>query len=725
MSDMSNGTVHTFCRYCLACCGIEVTVEDNQVTKISPDKQNPHTWRDFCAKGRTANQLVEHPRRILNPMRRVGDTYVEATWDEAIADIAARMNAAIDAGGPDAVGAYYGNPAGFSSSNIIFYNGWLDAIGTHSRYSVGSVDQNAMHVVASAMYGSMLMAPVSDIDNCDYFLLVGTNPAVSAWNWLETVPGGWKRALDRKRQGARIVVVDPLHTETVDKADVHLSVRPGQDWALLLAMVKIVLEEGLEHKEDCADLATGIAELRALVADADLDDLASRCDVPRADIEQVARDFAIASRAMVVTRTGVSMHLAGTVAEWLGHVLNVITGRMDRPGGRRFEPGYVDAVGLAGRMKTTPHYSRLRNRQMVAGAHALSELPDEITTSGPGQIRAMVINCGNPVISGPDGRKLDEAFGQLDLLVAIDFVQRESHRHAHWLLPAVHWLERDDLLAFTSNMHDEPYLHFGSKAVEPPPGARQEWRIFTDLAIAMRKPLFKAKGVNTFIGATRRIARTTRRPQLEFGPHWIDRLVVATGRKFNGRRIKWRDVLAHPHGWVLGPREFGHFRGALRTDDKKVHAAPPEFVARARDLLDEPHPVAPERYPFQLANRRSRHSMNSWLNELPGLHPSGKKNEVVINPEDAAALGVGDGDHVRVFSPVGEIELPAAVSKQPRRGVVIVDHGWGSKVFDPRGGAAPESFGANRNLLVDGGPVDPLSQTAALSSSYVGVERVG
>ena len=108
-------------------------------------------------------------------------------------------------------------------------------------------------------------------------------------------------------------------------------------------------------------------------------------------------------------------------------------------------------------IKAKPHKSRLRGREMVAGAHALSELPDEITTPGPGQIRAMVINCGNPVVSGPDGAKLDEALGQLDLLVAIDFVQRESHRHAHWLLPAVHWLERDDLLAFTSNMHDEPY----------------------------------------------------------------------------------------------------------------------------------------------------------------------------------------------------------------------------------------------------------------------------
>src|ERR1700712_335926 len=103
-AQTASRTVHTFCRYCMASCGLEVTVDQNRVTKISADKQNPHSWHDFCAKGRTANQLVEHPRRILSPMRRVGDDYVEATWDEAIRDIAARMNAIIDAGGADAIG---------------------------------------------------------------------------------------------------------------------------------------------------------------------------------------------------------------------------------------------------------------------------------------------------------------------------------------------------------------------------------------------------------------------------------------------------------------------------------------------------------------------------------------------------------------------------------------------------------------------------------------------
>lgn len=721
---MTTRTVHTFCRYCLASCGLEVTVEDNRVVKIGPDKLNPHTWGDFCAKGRTAGQVVEHPRRIVAPMRRVGDGYVEASWDEAISDIAQRMNRIIDAGGPDAVAAYYGNPAGYSSSNLVFMNAWLDAVGTYNRYAVGSVDQNALHVVAEAMYGSPLMVPVSDVDNCDYFLIIGANPAVSAWNWVESVPGGWRRALARQKRGARIVVVDPIRTESAQAADLHLPVRPGTDWALLLAMVKVILDEGREHRDDCAELAAGVADLRALAAEADLDDLAARCDVARDVIERVAREFASAPGAMAITRTGVSLHTAGTVAEWLGHVLNLITGRMDRPGGRRFEPGYVDTLRLAGLAATRPHTSRVAGRELVAGAHALAELPDEITTPGRGQIRALLINSGNPVISGPDGARLDEAMGRLDLLVAIDLVQRESHRHAHWLLPAAHWLERDDLLAFTSGMHDEPYVQYGGKAVEPPAGAREEWQVFTDLALAMRRPLFGARGLNGFIRATRWLAARTRRPALAFGPHWMDRLIILTSRRVDGHKLTWRELKAHPHGLVLGPRQFGRFREALRTPDHKVHAAPAEFVARARELLTTSDPEAPEGFPFLLGNRRRRHSMNSWLNELPGLHPGGKRNEILLHPEDAAALGIASGDRVRVFSPTGLLEVTAALSDRPRRGVVVLDHGWGSGVFDPRQGSPPDIYGVNRNLLADRTSIDPLSQTSALGSVYVGVERL-
>jgi len=717
-------TAHTFCRYCPASCGIEVTVEDNRVTKISADKQNPHSWRDFCAKGRTAAEVVGHPRRITEPMRREGDRYVPAGWDEAISDIAARLGAIIEAGGPDAVGAYYGNPAGYSSSNLVFFNALLDAIGTGNRYAVGSVDQNAAHLVAEEMYGSMLMTPVSDIDRCDFFVIVGANPAVSAWHWLETVPGGWRRTLQRQQDGATIVVVDPVRTETAEKADRHLAIRPGQDWALLLAMVSVIFAEQLEHRGDCTDLVDDTSALRALAAQADLAELSRRCDIDRDVIVTLARDFASADTAMVITRTGVSLHETGTVAEWLGQVLNIITGRMDRPGGRRFERGYIDTLRLAALAGTAPHTSRVAGRPMVAGSHALAELPAEITTPGPGQIRALLINSGNPVISGPDGDRLDAALAQLDLLVVVDLVQRESHRHAHWLLPAAHWLERSDLLAFTSGMHDEPFIQLGRKVVEPPSGVREEWRIFTDLAIALRKPLFGIRGVNGFITATRRLAARTGRPAVAFGPHWMDRLMIATSRKINGRKPTWRDVLAHPHGLVLGPREYGHFRSAVRTPDHRIRLAPAQFLTRTRELLSGPAPLAPPGYPFTLGNRRRRHSMNSWLNELPGLHPGGRSTAVLINPKDAAEVGVATGDRVRVSSAVGAVELTVELSDRPRQGVVIIEHGWGSRVFDPRGGAAPLSYGVNRNLLVDAAAIDPLSQASALGATQVGITRI-
>lgn len=245
-------------------------------------------------------------------------------------------------------------------------------------------------------------------------------------------------------------------------------------------------------------------------------------------------------------------------------------------------------------VKTSPHRNRLSGREMVAGAHALSELPAE-HTPGRGQIRAMVINCGNPVVSGPDGARLTRRWRNWIWWRSIS--QRESHRHAHWLLPAVH-CRNDDLLAFTSNMHDEPYPQYGVKAVEPPPGARQEWRI-------SRRPdrdgqAVPRQGVNGLVKATRRAARAARRPGLEFNPHWIDRLVVATGRKFNGRRIRWRDVLAHPHG-CAGTAGVRALQEALRT--RQEGAGGPGRVCRTwrgscwPSRSRRPPPPIPSRWP--------------------------------------------------------------------------------------------------------------------------------
>ncbi len=721
LPDKGAKTVHTHCGYCNAGCGVTVTVDGlGKVAKIAPDKENPHTWHDFCAKGRTAAEVISHPRRITTPMRRVGSGYVEATWEEAIRDISSRLNTIIDRDGSDAVGCYMGNPAAFNSPNVPFNNAFMDAIGTGQRYHVGSVDENNLHVVSEAMYGSSWLLLVSDVDDCDFFVVVGSNPAVSVAMWIEVVPGGWRRMLDRQKQGATIVVVDPIRTESAAAASEHLAIRPGQDWALLLGMLKVILDEGLEHAADCAELH-GMGDVRHLVAEADLADLAARCDIPVSNIQDLARRYATARTAQLVTRTGVSHHVTGTIGEWLGRLLVHVTGRADRPGGQFYQRGFSNTAALAQRMfPESTHISRVAGRPMVAGAHTVAELADEILTPGEGRIRAMVINSGNPVVSGPDGDKLDRALADLELLVAVDLVQRESHRHADWLIPGTHWLERNDLSILTNQFRDEPYVHYGRRAVDAPPGVRNEWEFFTDLTLAMGRPLFGVRGVNTFIKTTRTLARILNRPGLAFHPSWLDRLLVRIGG-----RITYKDILDHPHGWVFGEREFGHLKNNLLTPDKKIHAAPPQFVRECRRLLGSAHPQAPAGYPYQLSNKRSRHSMNSWLNEGPSLHKKGRGNDVEIHPKDAAEIGVTDGDRVRVRSTVGSLETTVQISDAPRPGVVVMKHGWGSRIFDPVNGGAPESHGTNRNLLIPDDNLDPLSQSPAMNSTFVAVERIG
>ncbi|WP_084269786.1 molybdopterin-containing oxidoreductase family protein [Patulibacter minatonensis] len=711
-------TVNTYCRICVATCGLNVTVDEetNAVLDIEPDRENPYTWRDFCRKGKTANEVATHPQRITTPMRRVGDRYVPATYEEATADIAARLNAIIERDGPDAVGSYNGNPMGFTFSITAWWTGLLDAIGTGNRFWVGSIDQNNAHVVAEHLYGNELVSLVPDIDHCGFFLFVGMDPATSKFNWMENNPSGWNRVLEKQRAGATVVVVDPRRSVSAETADQHLAVLPGGDWALLLSLVKVILEERLERPADNLPL-TGLEDARRFVGEFDGEQLATLAGVEREVLADLARRFAAAPTAMCVTHTGVSMNEHGTIGEWLSHTLNLITGRIDNPGGRRFERGFVD-IALVMKMfaPAAEHHTRLRGNPTIAGFHSIAELPDEITTAGKGQIRGFLMAFGNPVVSGPDGQALDDALQDLDLLVAIDLVQRESHRHADWLIPGTHWLEREDLHPLFANLQERPYVNYAEKAIDPPAGVKEEWEFFADLALAMDRNLFGKPGVNRIIRASRRLAKLTGRPKLAMNPEWVQRLMVRIGR-----RIRWKDIKAHPHGWIFGEPEYGDLAGILATDDKRVQLAPRAFLDATREAVAAP-PVTGDEFPLLLTTKRIREAMNSWLNESDGLFRPERTNVLEMNGSDAAALGVRDGDLVRVRSATGKIELRARLSDVMRPGTVCAPHGWGSRIFDPAGTAPPRSYGTNRNLLVSNTRLDRFSQTPALNSTAVSVE---
>lgn len=712
-------TIYSYCHYCMCLCGTKITVENNKVQSIEPDRENPYSWGDFCRKGMTAAQVIDHPRRILTPMRRVGDRYVAATYDEAISDIAARLNRIIDEHGADAVGSYCGNPLGFSFSSMMFWNGLLDALGTGNRFWVGSIDQNNTHVVQEEMYGTEILAMIPDVDECQCFLLIGMDPAQSKFVWVETIPNGWNRVLEAQQRGADLIVVDPRRSGTAQRANTHLAIIPGQDWALLLGLLHVVFEEGLDRPAQAVTL-TGVAEIRTFALEANLADLADRCGIPVEMMRDVARRFARAPTAMCVSHTGVAHTPNGTLAEWLGQVLNAVTNRLDVPGGRRFERGYMDLVEIFSKFAPpTKHRSRLRDLPTIAGAHSVAEMPDEIMTPGKGQIRAMLIAAGNPVVSGPDSASLDKALATLELLVAVDFVQRDSHRHAHWLIPGTHFLERQGLHALFAGLCDAPFAQYAPQAVKPPAGIKEEWEFFVDLALATGRPLFGRRGVNSMVRASRWLAGLSGKPGLAMNPRWLERALVATGK-----RLKYKDILKYPHGWRYAPKRYGDMAGALRTADKSVHCAPPRFLWACRKLLAERRSMTNAAFPMLMVNRRNRESMNSWLNETPGLNEQQRGNAMEIHPDDAGALGLEDGQWARVLSESGFIELPVLIVDGGRPGVVAVPHGWGARIFDPRGGGDPQQHGANRNVLVDRQALDFFSQTPAFNATPVRVEAL-
>ena len=470
------------CRICVSFCGIEATVRDGRVVKIQPDKNHPYNWRDFCIAGARADMVLYHPQRILNPMKRVGDRYVEASYEEALDDIAARIRKTGAEFGPDAIGAYLGNPSAFNTYASMMSASFLTGLRTKNLYYFGSVDENNLHVVSEEMYGSPTFFLIPDLDQCDCLLLIGSNPAVSGMGWIGANPDGWKRYLKRcDEHGADLIVVDPVLSQSAAQAKSHVPVKPGADWALLLGILQVTLQRGWLNAEALA-IANGAERLQPLAALASLDQLSRICGIPVATIEDIARRFSTARTAVCITRTGVAQNENGTLGEWLGHVLNFITGRLDRPGGNAYTYGVLDIGSAGGDMfGRTNAPSRVRGWQSVMGYRSVAEMADEIETPGLGQLRAMFMVAGNPVVSGPQGPLLDDALAKLDLLVAVDLVQRESHRHAHWLIPGEHFLERGEFGPGGSGTTKRPFALYAHAVVDRPSTVRPEWEFWTAL----------------------------------------------------------------------------------------------------------------------------------------------------------------------------------------------------------------------------------------------------
>ena len=714
MTPASTRTHYRTCHLCEAMCGLRIETEGERVTSIRGDDEDPLSRGFLCPKGPALAALHEDPDRLRHPMRKVGSRFERIGWDDALDLAAEGLHRAQTKYGKNAIATYLGNPNVHSLPASLFAPMLVRAIGSHNRYSASSVDQLPHHVVANAMLGHQFLLPVPDLDRTGYMLIVGANPLASNGS-LMTAPNVRERLRRIGERGGKVVVLDPRRTETAKLAAEHHFVRPGQDAFVLAAVLGIAMEQGrgpgrlAPHVERLDALRDALAPFTSELA-------AERSGLDAGVIERLARELCAAERAVVYGRMGTSTQRFGTVCTWLVTAINIVTGNFDREGGAMLTKPALDAVSLpfglgVGKGGVGRWKSRVRGLPEAGSELPVATLADEILTEGEGQVRALVTCAGNPVLSTPNGARLDRALAGLEHMVSIDFYLNETTRHATVILPPPSPLERPHYDAALHHLAVRNTTKLSPAIFRPPVGALEEHEIL--------------------LGVVERLAslRGRRRDRLRavlmrrLGPIGMVDLALRMGphgpRAWPPRAgLSARALLRHPHGLDLGPLE-PCLPERMRKWKDKIDVAPARFVEDL-DRLREERPV--QQGALLLIGRRHLRSNNSWMHNLPKLVAGKELCTLMIHPEDARARGLADGELARVSSRTGAIRAPVEVTEDVMRGVVSLPHGFGHDREGTALSVARAHAGASINDLTDELELDVPSGNAALSGVEVRVE---
>jgi anaerobic selenocysteine-containing dehydrogenase len=694
--------VHRACPLCEACCGLRVTVEGDRVTGIRGDPEDPLSRGAICPKGVALADLHHDPERLRAPLRRTGSDWEPIGWTDALDLVASRLRAIQEAHGHDAVALYRGNPSSHNYELMIFQQEFVAALGSRNVYSAVSMDVLPHLLVASWMYGHQLLMPVPDLDRTRYMMILGGNPVVTQSSMM-TAPGVARRIRDLKARGGRLVVVDPRRTETARLADQHVFVRPGTDALLLAAMLHVLFDEGLASPGRLAEFTDGLDAVEQAVRPWSPPRVESATCIPAATIESLARELASAESGLVYGRLGTSVQAHGVACNWLIQVLNLVTGNLDRPGGVMFSAPALDpmVLGIMPAWNLGRWTSRVRGLPEFGGELPVATLADELLTPGSGQVRALVTLAGNPVLSTPDGPRLERALDELDFVVSVDCYVNETSRHADLILPPASPLERDHYDLMWNQLAVRNVAKWSPRVFDPPPGALDDWQILSGLTRRLAR------------GPQQRIAAFLRE---RIGPRRILGLGLRRGRS----GVTLKRLEASEHGLDLGPLEPS-LPGRLQTPDRRVAAAPPallEDLSRLEALLDG---RSPDGMDLLLIGRRELRSNNSWMHNLPRLVKGPARCTLIVHPEDARARGLSDGATARVRSSRGEVDVRVGVSDAIMRGVVSLPHGYGHRDRGLRLSVASRRPGVNANALTDPSKVDPVAGTAVLNGIPVSV----
>ena len=616
---------------CPDTCAMHVTVEDGRATKVAGDPEHPITVGFLCGKVSNYLDRVYAEERVLRPLVRENGGFRRASWDEAL-DIATDglLRAGEQFGGESILPYSYMGTQGLIQGNIMSAR-VMNALGASNLERT---------ICATAGYTGTVMAhgvsPEVDPEEwprARYLLVWG-------WNPLSTAPHLWRKLLDARKQGARLVVVDPFRSRTARVADEHLRPLPGTDAALAIGMMKAIVDAGLQDEDWCRAHADGYDELLAELDRTSVHDCAATCGIEAEVIARVGREFASTRPALLRLGVGAQRHAGAPAAYSTIASLPALTGAWrDRGGGCSYIPlataAAISSLPLE-REDLRPHPVRTINMSQLGEALTDPEVDPPV--------KALVCWNSNPAAIAPDQERVLEGLRRDDLFtVVLEQFMTDTAEHADVVLPATTQLEHLDVV-FSWGHH---YLTWNEPAIEPVGEAKPNTEVFRLLAdhIGLDDPCFR-----------------------ESDAELADALLADFEE--NGLRER---------GWTkvdLGQGPAPHADGGFGTETGRV-----ALHARYEAPAEVADAALAERFPLALITPKTHLFLNSTFANQRRQHDAQPRPELVISPEDAAARGVEDGAQARVFNDRGAFECTARVSDDARPGVVVAPMGWWNRDY--------------------------------------------
>jgi anaerobic selenocysteine-containing dehydrogenase len=692
-------TIHTACPHdCPDACAVLVTVDDGRATRVAGDPDHPITRGFLCGKVAKYLDRVYSPDRVLYPMRRVAakgtrdeQAWQRISWDEALAEIAARLSRISNHFGPEAVLPYsYGGNCGVLNGGSMDRR-FFHRLGASQLHR--SICSEAGGQAMISIYGRKLGTEPEQFRDSKYIIAWGANihgNNIHLWPFIE----------EARRKGAKLVVIDPYRTRTARVADWHLPVNPGTDVALALGMMHIIVREGWHDPDYIARYADGFDELQKRLPEYTPERVAKLTGIAAADIEQLAREYAQTRPAVIRLNYGIQRVQNGGAAVRAVCMLPVITGswkevggglQLSTSGGFQLNRAALEMPEL---MMQSPLKREARTINMVELGKALTK------TDGP-PVKALVVYSSNPAAVCPEQHLVKQGLMRDDLFTVVhEQFYTDTVDYADIVLPATTFFEHKDLVS----AYGHYYLQVSHQAIAPPGECKSNVDFFRALALRMG---FDDACFRDSVDAMIETALSSGAPQLsgisrerlEEDPY------VRLNLNGDGNGKPW---LPFEHGFVTANRK-------ARLYDESLIAHGMDPVANFVAPEESRHTAAVQRYPLELLARKADNFLNSTFVNLPThqkMEPY--RDDLEISFEDARPRGIGDGDRVRVFNDRGEVFLRARVNGAVSAGVVGARLGW-AKLTDE---------GNNINVLTSARLTD-LGGGATFYSTLVEVERAG